>query len=189
MQAQGACHTNNGIENLAYVHLEFDDGFIAHFHLNWLAPLKIRRTMVAGSRKMVVYDDMEHSDKVKVYDKGIVLPPTNDADSVENSAIDYWTGNPAVPHLLKKHQRPDAMKKAAIAYRVGDVVAPHLADQEPLAVLAAHFVHCVCHRKQPAVSGEDGMRVVRILEAAQRSVENGGRRVEIQPEECLAQLA
>ena len=155
VQAHGVCHTNNGIENLAYMHLEFDDGFIAHFHLNWLAPVKIRQMIVAGSRQMIVYDDVERSEKIKVYNKGIAI---HSGDGV------------------------DAMYKAAINYRSGDMIAPHLENHEALAVEVAHFVDCVRWRKPPLVSGEDGLRVVRILDAAQRSLKNKGQRVVIQPE-------
>jgi predicted dehydrogenase len=154
VQAHGVCHTNNGIENLAYIHLEFDDGFIAHFHLNWLAPVKIRQMIIAGDKQMIVYDDIERSEKVKVYNKGIAIGP---ADGV------------------------NAMYKAAINYRSGDMIAPHLENHEALAVEAAHFVDCVRRRKQPLVTGEDGLRVVRILEAAQQSLKNHGQRVDIQP--------
>ena len=152
VQAQGVCHTNNGIENLAYVHLEFDDGFIAHFHLNWLAPVKIRQMIIAGSRQMVVYDDIERSEKVKVYNKGIAIRPSDGVD---------------------------AMYKAAINYRSGDMHAPHLENHEALAVEAAHFVDCVRTRKTPIVTGQDGLRIVRILEATQRSLRNQGQRVDI----------
>jgi predicted dehydrogenase len=162
VQAHGACHTNNGVENLAYVHLEFDEGFVAHFHLNWLAPVKIRQTILAGSRQMVVYDDGQPSEKVKVYNKGIALRP---ADGV------------------------DAMYKAAINYRTGDMVAPHLEQREALAVEVEHFVDCVRERKRPLVSGEDGLRVVRILEAAQRSLRSMGQRIEFRPMPRSSQAA
>lgn len=162
VQANGVCHTRNGIENLAYVHLEFDDGFIAHFHLNWLAPVKIRQTLIAGSRQMIVYDDMERSEKVKVYNKGVALPP---------------------------NEKVDAMYPAAINYRTGDMVAPHLENHEALAVETAHFVDCVRTRKPPLVPGEDGLRVVRILEACQRSLKNNGRRVDLEPVAHLPQAA
>jgi predicted dehydrogenase len=162
VQAQGACHTNNAVENLAYIHLELSDGFIAHFHLNWLAPVKIRQTILAGSRQMVVYDDMNRTEKIKIYNKGIAVRPADDVD---------------------------AHYKAAINYRMGDMVAPHLPNQEALAVEAAHFVDCVANRKPPLVPGEDGLRVVRILEAAQCSLQNHGQRVELQPAPRRSQAA
>jgi predicted dehydrogenase len=154
VQAHGVCHTNNGIENLAYLHLEFEDGFISHFHLNWLAPVKIRQMIIAGSRQMIVYDDMERSEKVKIYNKGIALRTSESLDA--------------------KHQ-------AWINYRSGEMIAPHLENREALAVEIAHFVDCVRHRKQFLASGEEGLQVVRILEAAQRSLKKNGERVSIRP--------
>ena len=155
VQALGACHAGNGIENLAYVHLEFPNNLVAHFHLNWLAPVKIRQTIVAGSKKMIVYDDMQRSEKIKVYDKGIAI------DSLSEGI--------------------DALYKASINYRTGDVVAPHLKNSEALAVEVAHFVDCVRTRQRPLVDGLAGFRVVRLLEAAQQSLDQGGRRVELRP--------
>ncbi len=162
VQALGACHAGNGIENLAYVHLEFDDNLIAHFHLNWLAPVKIRQTIIAGSRKMIVYDDMERSEKVKVYDKGIALNP---ADGV------------------------NALYKAYINYRTGDMVAPHLPNQEALAVELADFVDCVRTRRAPLADGAAGLHVVRLLEAAQASLKNHGQRIELRGPARLRQVA
>ena len=155
VQALGACHAGNGIENLAYVHLEFPGNLIAHFHLNWLAPVKIRQTIIAGSRKMIVYDDMDRSDKIKIYDKGIAV----------NASADGL----------------DELYKASINYRSGDMVAPHLNNSEALAVETAHFVHCVQTRQRPLVDGIDGLRIVRLLEAADESLRNGGQRVSLRP--------
>ncbi len=151
VQALGACHAGNGIENLAYVHLEFPNNFVAHFHLNWLAPVKIRQTIVAGSRKMIVYDDMERSEKIKIYDKGI---------AIEKSSAGV-----------------DALYKACIAYRSGDMTAPHLENSEALRVETAHFVQCVRERRRPIADGHAGLRVVRMLEAAEQSLRSGGQPV------------
>jgi predicted dehydrogenase len=151
IQAIGACHSHNGIENLAYVHLDFGDNLVAHFHLNWLAPVKIRQTIIAGSQKMIVYDDLDRSEKVKIYDKGIAI---KSADGL------------------------DALYKAHINYRTGDMVAPHLANQEALAVEVEHFVHCVRSREQPLADGAAGLEVVRLLEAAQWSLKHEGQRVQ-----------
>jgi predicted dehydrogenase len=151
VQALGACHADNGIENLAYVHLEFPNNLVAHFHLNWLAPVKIRQTIVAGSRKMIVYDDMLRGEKVKVYDRGIAID-----DSLAGV---------------------DEIYKARINYRTGDMVAPYLNNREALAVETAHFVQCVSDRTRPIVDGAAGLRVVRLLEAAELSLRSGGQRV------------
>ena len=116
-----------------------------------LAPVKIRQTIVAGSRKMIVYDDMERSEKIKVYDKGIAV-----GDSPAGR---------------------DDLYKANLNYRSGDMTAPHLGNREALGVETAHFVQCVRDRQRPLVDGEAGLRVVRLLEAAQESLRNAGQRV------------
>jgi predicted dehydrogenase len=152
VQAHGACHAGNGIENLAYVHMELAGKTIAHFHLNWLAPVKLRQTIIAGTRKMIVYDDMERSEKVKVYDKGIAVRPVDGLDS---------------------------MVKVHINYRTGDMIAPRLDNQEALAVEAAHFIDCVRQRKRPLADGEAGLKVVRVVEAAQQSLRSQGQRIDL----------
>jgi len=149
VSAAGSSHAGNGVENIAYLHVEFGNGLIAHFHLNWLAPVKIRRMLIGGTRKMISYDDMEPSEKVKVYDKGIVV---NEGDI-------------------------DSLRKIIVDYRTGDMVAPKLAHREALAAEAAHFIDCVRSRRTPIADGRSGLYVVRILEAAQESIQDGGRRV------------
>ena len=152
VQAVGACHADNDIENLAYIHLEYPHGLMAHFHVNWLAPVKIRRTIIGGSHKMIVYDDMERSEKVKVYDKGIVL----------------------------KEGDLDALYKVYVDYRTGDMVAPKLDHKEALLAEVEHFLACVQQRTRPLSDGRFGLRVTRILEASQRSIKNHGRRVTLE---------
>ena len=149
--AVGASHSGNGIENIAYLHVEYPGNLIAHFHLNWLAPVKIRRTLIGGTRKMIVYDDMEPSEKVKVYDKGISLNRA-DADSIRNIIVDY---------------------------RTGDMVAPKLAHREALHAEAEHFLKCVRTRSTPLADGRAGLYVTRILEAAENSLRGGGCRISL----------
>jgi predicted dehydrogenase len=151
VQAVGSSHIND-IENVAYLHLEYPEGLIAHFHLNWLAPVKIRRTLIGGTRKMIVYDDMEPSEKVKVYDKSVAI---RDGDV-------------------------DSLYKVIVDYRTGDMLAPKLVHREALAAEAEHFVACVRDRRPPLVDGRAGWRVVRILEAAQRSIRNAGKRIALE---------
>jgi predicted dehydrogenase len=143
VSAFGSAHVN-GLEDIAYVTLLFQDNTIAHIHVNWLAPAKIRRIIVGGSRKMVVYDDMEATEKVKVYDKGITMAGAQDP---------YQT---------------------LVQYRVGDMYAPHLAPDEALRVECEHFVECVRTGRRPISDGEAGLRVVELLEAAGRSLRMGG---------------
>jgi predicted dehydrogenase len=156
VRAMGACHAGNDIESLAYLHLEFPAGVVAHFHLNWLAPVKLRRTVIGGTRKMIVYDDMERSEKVKVYDKGIVLK--------ENDLA--------------------AIYKVYVDYRSGDMVAPKLEHQEALAVEVEHFLTCVRQRTRPLSDGRFGLTVTRILEAAQISIKQSGRRIVLEELPC-----
>jgi len=150
VMAMGACHSGCGLENIAYLHLEYPDGIVAHCHLNWLAPVKIRRMLIAGSEKMVVYDDMDAMDKVKVYDKGITV--------VEDR---------------------EAVLKLKVDYRSGDMWSPKIATREALDAEAQLFLACVRDRQRPLCSGEDGLRVLRIIEAAQRSLENSGERINL----------
>ena len=146
ISATGIKHLNTPYENVAYVTVQFEGNFIAHFHLNWLAPVKVRRTLVGGSKKMIVYDDMENTEKVKVYDKGIVQ--THD---------------------------PERREKMLTGYRNGDMMAPQLETSEALRLMAREFVASIVEKRQPLSDAHAGYRVVRLLEAAQRSIEENGR--------------
>src|SRR2546426_9179845 len=152
VSAIGSCHIEQGIENIAYLMLHFPDDFIAHFHFNWLAPVKIRRTMIAGSRKMILYDDIEPTEKVRIYDKGVTTNRTSD------SAADYQT---------------------LVSYRTGDVWAPKLDSTEALRHVVAEFLNSIRGAHQALTDGAAGLRVVRLLEAAQQSIKEGGRRIKI----------
>jgi predicted dehydrogenase len=156
--AHGVAHVPGRPVNTAYLTCFFDDELIAHFHVNWLAPVKIRRTLIGGDRQMIVYDDLEPSEKVKVYDKGI---------TVENG----HGGNEGAYELL-------------VGYRAGDMRAPRLSLAEALGVEAAHFVECIRDGRPPISGGEAGLRVLRILEAAGRSLEQGGQPVAL-PDQAL----
>ena len=147
--ATGASHFGTGLENVAYMTVYFDSGLIAHFHNNWLAPVKIRTTLVGGSKKMIVYDDMEVSEKVKVYDRG----------------VDVAT--------------PETMRQALIAYRLGDMWAPKLDATEALRMMASEFVDCIKTGRKPLTSGVNGLNVVRILEASEMSIKRRGREVKL----------
>jgi len=151
VQSIGTTHTGKNFAYLAYLHLEYADGVIAHFHFNWLSPIKIRRTLIAGTNKMIVYDDMEPSEKVKIYDKGIEI----------------------------KEGEIDSIYKIYVDYRTGDTVAPKLDTKEALALEAEHFVSCVENRTTPLTDGKSGLKVVRIIEAAQISINNKGARIEM----------
>jgi predicted dehydrogenase len=159
LSAIGSCHIAPGIENIAYVMLKFADEFIAHFHFNWLAPVKIRRTLLAGSKKMIVYDDIEPTEKIRIYDKGVTKTEIeNDADR-ENA---YQT---------------------LVSYRTGDVWVPKLDGTEALKYVCQEFLDSIAKNRAPLTDGQAGLRVVRLLEAAQRSISNGGQVVGVSSEQ------
>jgi predicted dehydrogenase len=146
--ATGMSHVPGEPENIAYLTLFFDSSFIAHVHVNWLAPVKVRRTMIGGTRKMILYDDVEPSEKVKVYDKGISVTDT-----------------------------PDGVHQLLVSYRSGDMWAPQLDITEALRTEAVHFVECIENGTVPRSDGHAGLRVVRVLEAASRSLARRGELV------------
>ena len=145
-------------EDIAYLTCLFDNNLIAHIHVNWLAPVKVRRTLVAGGEQMVVYDDLEPSEKIKLYNKGVTLN-----DNTANGVYEMLVG-----------------------YRTGDMWAPKLSTAEALSTEASHFLDCIEHNKQPITDGEVGLRVVQILEAANRSMEQQGKPIELNWERMLA---
>jgi len=149
LSAIGSCHIEPGIENIAYLMLHFPGDFIAHFHFNWLAPVKIRRTMIAGSSKMILYDDIEPTEKVRIYDKGV----TTNRVGADREA-DYQT---------------------LVSYRTGDVWAPKLDSTEALRHVVTEFLDSIRKRRPPLTDGQAGLRVVRLLEAAQQSIKAGGQ--------------
>lgn len=149
LSAVGSCHVGNGLEDIAYLTLEFDNNLIAHFHVNWLAPMKIRKTLIGGTKSMIVYDDIETSEKVKIYDKGIDV---TSREGVYNTLVQY---------------------------RTGDMLSPKLDQEEALAVGTRHFIDCVLNNKKPLTDGQAGLNVVRILEASEISIKDRGRMVEL----------
>ena len=155
--ATGMSHVPGEPENIAYLTLFFDGCLMAHIHVNWLAPVKVRRTLIGGSQKMIVYDDLEPSEKVKVYDKGITI-----------------------------NESPESIYQMLIGYRTGDMWAPQLDMTEALRTEALHFIRCVEEGERPITDGEAGLRVVRILEAATQSMAGRGRLVELNTREGTA---
>ena len=159
VSAMGVSHVAGEPENIAYLNLFFEHNLIAHINVNWLAPVKIRRTLVGGSRKMIVYDDLEPSEKIKVYDKGITL-----------------NGNP--------QKNGEKVYQMLVGYRTGDMWAPQLDITEALGIELRQFVACVEQNKAPITDGQAGLRVVRILEAATQSLAQRGRVVELESAGC-----
>jgi predicted dehydrogenase len=163
INATGMGHVAGEPENIAYMTLTFARNLIGHIHVNWLAPVKVRRTLIGGSQKMVVYDDIEPSEKVKVYDKGITV----------NGAGAGANGGAAVYRML-------------VGYRTGDMWAPQLDMTEALAVEARHLVSCIETGQTPIADGHAGLRVVRTLEAATRSIRERGRVIDLEISKCIA---
>ncbi len=149
--ATGISHIPGQPENIAYITLFFADRQIAHVHVNWLTPVKVRRTLIGGSEKMIVYDDLEPSEKVKIYDKGITVG-----------------------------QKPEAVYELLVSYRSGDMWAPRFDATEALRTEALHFIECV-ERKEECMEadGRAGLRIVQMLEAAEKSLHARGQLVEL----------
>ena len=155
VSATGVSHVPGEPANIAYLTLFFENDAIAHLHVNWLAPVKIRRTLIGGNRKMIIYDDLEPSEKVKVYDKGITVNGSK-----------------------------ESMYDVMIGYRTGDVWAPKLEVTEAILAEARYFIHCITHGERSITDGRAGLRVVRILEAATQSMNTRGRPVELNFNGC-----
>jgi predicted dehydrogenase len=155
VSATGVGHVAGEPENIAYMTLFFEHNLIAHLHVNWLAPVKVRRTLLGGSRKMIVYDDLEPSEKIKVYDKGITVNGP------------HGNGN------------GDKIYQMMVGYRTGDMWAPQLDMTEALSLELRQFVKAVDERQTPLTDGQAGLRVVRILEAATQSLAARGRVIEL----------
>jgi predicted dehydrogenase len=151
VSASGINHFPGTPENLAFVTLFYDSGTIAHMNVSWLAPVKVRQILVGGSKKMITYDDLEPSEKLKVYDKGVSF--TED---------------------------PKEIQEMRVGYRTGDMWAPKLATTEALRVEAEHFVDCIENGKVPETDGRLGLRVVELIEAATSSMRGRGETVYIQ---------
>ncbi|KAB0680362.1 Gfo/Idh/MocA family protein [Aureimonas leprariae] len=161
VSATGMSHVPGEPANIAYLNLFFEKNLIAHVHVNWLAPVKVRRTLIGGSRSMIVYDDLEPSEKIKVYDKGITL-----------------NGNP--------QKNGEKIYQALVGYRSGDMWAPHLEVAEALGIELREFVDCIETGARPTADGRAGLRVVQILEAATQSLAGQGRVVELKPTRRVA---
>ena len=150
VSATGLSHVPSEPENVAYLTLFYQSNLIAHINVNWLAPVKVRRTLIGGSKKMIVYDDLEPSEKLKIYDKG----------------ISYQQSQQNIYQML-------------VSYRTGDAWLPKIETTEALTVEARHFLDCIIGGVKPLSGGEVGLATVGILEAATRSLKQRGRPVSI----------
>ena len=154
--ARGSAFLQPAVEDVVFVDLRFPGGKLAHVHVSWLDPHKLRKFTVVGSRKMVVFDDMEASEKIRIYDKGV---------DRGGEVVSYGD---------------------ALTVRSGDITIPKISLQEPLKLECQHFVDCVRDRTPPLTDGNDGLRVVKVLAAAEASLRMGGAPVAIAPERAVA---
>ncbi len=150
VSCQGAAYVQPGIQDVIFCWLHFPDDVMAHLHVSWLDPHKVRKLTIVGSEKMAVFDDMESSEKVRIFDKGV------------QAGGDY------------KSFGED------LILRFGDILIPSISMTEPLRTECQHFIDCIEHGKTPRSDGRDGLRVVKILEAAQKSLELGGEPVSVE---------
>jgi predicted dehydrogenase len=151
VSARGQSYLQRGIEDVVFLTLNFDGQSLAHIHVSWLDPHKIRKITIVGSKRMAVFDDLESTEKLKIYDK-----------SAEHNT-DYDTF------------------AEYITLRFGDITIPYMKIDEPLRLECLHFLECIRERKQPLSDGRDGLRVVKVLDAAQRSLQKNGVPIAIEP--------
>jgi predicted dehydrogenase len=149
VQATGISHTNNGIENIAYLTVNYENGFIAHFNCSWSSPVKIRMMLIGGDKKMIVFNDLEPTEKVKVYDTGY------------------------------EHKTDEDKKNILVDYRAGDIYIPKLDTREALAAMAADFRDSILLGTTPVSNDSSGINVLKILEASQKSIKANGAEIKI----------
>jgi predicted dehydrogenase len=149
VSARGSHHVDPKVCDIAYLELLFANGTMGHIHVSWLHPRKIREITIVGSEKMAVYDDVSETEKIHIYDKGLVI------SSDGSNGFSAWPPN----------------------YRYGDVTIPFISNAEPLKLECSHFLECIVKGKRPRSDGRAGFKVVSILEAADISLANGGQRV------------
>ncbi|MEP7145920.1 MAG: Gfo/Idh/MocA family oxidoreductase [bacterium] len=150
VNAYGVSHTNNGIENIAYINMNYDSGFIAHFSCSWSSPVKIRMMLIGGDKRMIVFNDVEPTEKIKVYDTGY------------------------------DHKTDEDKNKILVDYRTGDIYTPKIDQNEALSGMAKDFISAVLNGHKPLSDHDSGLKVVKILEASQYSIKNKGKEVLVQ---------
>jgi predicted dehydrogenase len=148
ISAWGCCHANPDLEDIAYVNVDYGDSLLANFHVNWLSPVKVRQIIFAGDRKGLIFNELNPTEPIKVYDRGIELAHSD-----------------------------EERRRLMVSYRSGDVWSPHVEPGEALQAAVTHFAECVRDGNTPISDGRLGLRVVRLLEAATRSIRAQGGRV------------
>lgn len=148
--ATGMEHFGTGLEDVAYLTIYFKNNMIAHFNVNWLSPVKIRSTLIGGEKKMLVWNDLEKDEKIKIYDKGVEIKT-----------------------------KEKLYRLLSVDYRSGDVWAPKIENTEALYVETRYFIDCVLNNKNPFNDGYAGLRVVKMLEASDKSLKKKGKLIEL----------
>lgn len=147
VSANGISHIETGIENIAYMTLHYSSQFIAHFNCSWSSPVKVRTMLIGGNKKMIMYDDINPTEKIKVYDSGYMCKTDEDR------------------------------RKIQVDYRVGDIHVPKISRHEPLRKMLEDFLYCIETKTTPKSSCELGLQVVKVLEAAQASIKNDSKKI------------
>lgn len=163
--SSGFSYLNHGVEDIVFMTLEFPNGIKTYSHSSWLDPKKVREITIVGTKKMLVYDDVATEGKIQIYDKSVNLPSAS------------------------SHERENLYPEFQMKNLYGDVMVPYLPFQEPLQMQCQHFIDCIRSGTSPLTNGQEGLRIVRVLEAAQYSLKKGGLPVEIIPSEKEAILS
>ena len=147
VSAHGCDHFGTGLVDMAYVSVFYDNNLMAHFHLNWLSPVKIRRTIIGGSKRMLVWDDLNMDERVKIYDKGMEVTTQ------------------------------EGMYRVLATPRIGEMRAPIVPNTEALSAEVDYLMRCLNEGKQPFNDGQAGLRIVSLLEATDHSLKHGGKQI------------
>ncbi len=147
VNATGISHTHNGIENIAYLTVNYESGFIAHFNCSWTSPVKIRTMLIGGDKKMLLFNDLEPTEKIRVYDTGY------------------------------EHKTDEEKRRIMVDYRAGDVFLPKIDSREALFGMASDFISAIRENKKPVSDFESGLSVIKILEASQQSIKQKGKEI------------
>lgn len=149
VNATGVSHTGNGIENVAYLTVNYNEDLIAHFNCSWTSPVKLRTMLIGGDKKMLMFNDLEPTEKIRIYDTGY------------------------------NHKTDEEKQRVLVDYRTGDVFIPKVEMKEALFAMADDFVNCIMQKKEPVSHSGIGIEVIRILEASQQSIKTNGQEVKL----------
>ena len=155
VKAEGMDYIQKSIVDDAHLTLKFHEEIMVHMHISWLDPLKIRKITIVGNKKMLVYDDTEQREKIRIYDKGVALEKNN----------------------VPKDKYYDTWEDFKLVYRSGEIYAPKIDDKEPLNVMCRHFIDCIKTGKKPISDGNSGLKVIKVIESLQESLRNHGKEV------------